>query len=145
MALKIGRMERPEAAFAAAVIFMAGRKPFSDLPFGRMVETLSAAVRRGHYVVASEAGRVVGFTFWAVTSADVARRWTEEGYEPTYEEGTTGDTVVLTMGGGEHPSVALQGVRHIASLYPGFPYRMVRFGRGGPTKVGRFPMRERMD
>lgn len=142
MALTIGRMERSDAAFAAAVIFMAARKPFSDLPFGRMVETLSAAVRRGHYVVASDNGRVVGFTFWAVTSADVARRWTEEGYEPTYEEGSGGDTVVLTMGGGEYPTVALQGVRHIAALYPGHPYRMVRFGRGGPTKVGRFPVRK---
>lgn len=133
-------MERQADAFAAAIVFMAGRKPFSDLPFGRMADSISGAVRRGHYVMASENGRVVGFTFWALTSAEVARRWTEEGYEPTYEEGLGGDTVVLTMGGGEHPTVALHGVRHIARLYPGHAYRMVRFGREG-TKVGRFPDR----
>lgn len=140
MALKIGRMARQADAFAAAVTFMAARKPFSDLPFGPMVSSLSGAVRRGHYVVASEDGRVVGFTFWAMTSAEVARRWTEEAYEPTFDEGNDGDTVVLTMGGGDHPTVALHGVRHIAKLYPGHPYRMVRFGRQG-TKVGRFPGR----
>lgn len=140
MTLTIGRMARQADAFAAAIVFMAGRKPFSELPFGPMVSSISGAVRRGHYVVASENGRVVGFTFWAMTSADVARRWTEEAYEPTYEEGVGGDTVVLTMGGGEHPTVALHGVRHIAKLYPGYPYRMVRFGRQG-TKVGRFPGR----
>lgn len=136
--LTIGKLERSEAALAAAVTFMAARQPFRDLPFGAMVSSLSGAVRRGHYVMAVDAGRVVGFTFWALTSADVARRWTEEAYEPTYEEALGGDTVVLTMGGGEHPTVALQGVRHIARLYPGRPYRMVRFGRSG-TRVGRFP------
>lgn len=138
MALTIGRMQRKTDAFAAAATFMAHRKPFSGLPFGPMVDSLSGAIRRDHYVVASEDGRVVGFTFWALASADVARRWTEEGYEPTYEEGVDGDTVVLTMGGGEHPTVTLQGVRYISRLYPGYPYRMVRFGREG-TRIGRFP------
>lgn len=138
MTLTIGRMARQTDAFAAAVTFMAARKPFSELPFGPMVTSLSGAIQRGHYVVASENGRVVGFTFWAMTTAEVARRWTEEAYEPTWEEGNGGDTVVLTMGGGEHPTVALHGVRHIAKLYPGHPYRMVRFGRQG-TRVGRFP------
>lgn len=138
MTLSIGRMRRPEAAFAAAVMFMAARKPFSTLPFGAMTSSISGSIRRGHYALSSENGRVVGVVLWALTSADVARRWTEEAYEPTYEEGLDGDTVVLTMGAGEHPTVALQGVKHVARMYPGYPYRMVRWGRTG-TKVGRFP------
>ncbi|NJC39950.1 hemolysin-activating ACP:hemolysin acyltransferase [Brevundimonas alba] len=80
MELVIGRMQRMTDAFAAAITFMAHRRPFSGLPFGPMVDSISGAIRRGHYVVASENGRVVGFTFWAVTSADVARRWTDEDY-----------------------------------------------------------------
>lgn len=138
MTLKIGQMPRQESAFAAAVVFMAGREPFRTLPFGEMTEAIAGAVRRGHYAIASENGRVVGVTFWAVTTADIALRWTDEGYAPTYEETLGGDTVVLTMGAGRHPSVALQGVRHVARQYPGYPYRMVRHGRAG-TKVGRFP------
>ncbi|MES2861439.1 MAG: hypothetical protein V4701_08200 [Pseudomonadota bacterium] len=138
MALTIGKLPRPEAALAAAVTFMAGREPFSSLPFGSMVSSISGAVQRGHYMMAVDDGRVVGFTFWAVTSSDVARRWTEEGYTPTFAEATGGDTVVLTMGGGDHPLVAMKGIKHIAKLYPGWTYRMVRFGRVG-TKTGRFP------
>lgn len=138
MTLKIGKMPRPDAAFTAAVVFMAARVPFRALPFGEMAEAIAGAVRRGHYALASEDGRVVGVTFWAVTSAEIALKWTEDGYAPTYEETLGGDTVVLTMGAGRHPSVALQGVRHVARQYPGYPYRMVRHGREG-TKVGRFP------
>lgn len=138
MALKIGKMPRPDAAFAAAVVFMAARAPFRTLPFGEMVEAIAGAVSRGQYALASENGRVVGVTLWAVTSAEIALRWTEDGYSPTYEETLEGDTVVLTMGAGQHPSVALQGVRHVARQYPGYPYRMVRHGRDG-TRVGRFP------
>ena len=138
MSLKIGKMPRADAAFIAAVVFMAGRAPFRTLPFGKMAEAIAGAVQRGHYALASEDGRVVGVTLWALTSADVALRWTEDGYAPTYEETLDGDTVVLTMGAGQHPSVALKGVRHVARQYPGYPYRMVRHGREG-TKSGRFP------
>lgn len=138
MTLNIGRLQNPEAAFTAALRFLAGREPFASLPLTSVVDPVAGAIKRGHYVLVSEDGRVAGFTCWALTDSDLARRWAEGAATPTYEQCLTGDTVVLQMGGGTSPRVALQGVRHIAGLYPGMPYVMVRYGRKG-TKSGRFP------
>lgn len=138
MTLSIGRLQSPEAAFTAAIRFLAGREPFASLSLTSVVDPVAGAIKRGHYVIASEANRVVGLTCWALTDADLARRWADGTAIPTYDQCLSGDTVVLQMGGGTSPRVALQGVRHIAGLYPGMPYVMVRYGRKG-VKTGRFP------
>ncbi len=138
MALTFVRLARADSAFAAAITFLAARAPFRTLPLGPLAESVSGAVKRGHYVLAVDAGQVVGLTCWGVTDFETARRWTDGEEVPSYEQTLDGDTVVLMLGGGDSPRVALGGVRHIARRYPGRRYLMNRFGRPG-TQRGRFP------
>jgi hypothetical protein len=140
MSLSFVRMQRSESGFAAVLTFLAARAPFRAMPLGPVVETVSGAVKRGHYILAVEAQRVVGVTCWALADYPIAARWTEGGPPPAYEDTLAGDTVVLMLGGGDHPRVALLGIRHIAGLYPGRRYLMNRFGRHS-TNRGRFPVR----
>ncbi len=138
MTLVFRQLARSDSAFAAAIAYLAPRAPFDAMPFGPIADTVSGAIKRGHYILAIENGRVVGFTCWAVTDAKVAEQWMAGELRPTYQQTLGGDTVVLTLGGGEHPRVALLGIRHIAGLYPGMPYWMNRVGRDA-RKRGRFP------
>jgi hypothetical protein len=138
MTLRFVRMQRSDSAFAAALTFLAARAPFRTMPLGPIAETIAGAVKRGHYVLAVEDGRVVGFTAWALTDYASGLRWTAGEFVPPYGETLEGDTVVLMLGGGDHPKVALLGIRHIAGRYPGRRYLMNRFGRRG-TNRGRFP------
>lgn len=139
MTLSFVRARRTESGFAAAITFLAARDPFRAMPLGPIAESVSGAVKRGHYILAVETGRVVGLTCWALCDHAMAAAWTAGGPVPDYAQTLAGDTVVLMLGGGDHPRVALQGVRHIAGLYPGRRYFMNRFGRKG-TQAGRFPM-----
>lgn len=138
--LRFVRMARADAGFAAVLTYLAAREPFRSMPLGPIAESVSGAVKRGHYILAVEAERVVGVTCWALTDYDTGIRWTSGGTPPAYEQTLAGDTVVLMLGGGAHPRVALQGVRDIARRYPGMRYLMNRFGRPG-TQAGRFPGR----
>lgn len=140
MTLEFLRTPRAESGFAAAVTFLAARDPFRTMPLGPIVETVAGAVKRGHYILAVEDKRVLGLTLWALTDHATALAWTAGGPPPPYERTLAGDTVVLMLGGGDQPRVALRGVRHIAGLYPGRRYLMNRFGRKG-TQAGRFPER----
>lgn len=138
MTLEFVTTRRTEGGFTAALTYLSAREPFSKLPAGPLVASISGSIRRGHYILAIEDRRVVGVTCWAVTDYETARRWSDGDLVPDYAQTLDGDTVVLTLGGGNYPRVALRGVRHIAGLYPGRRYFMTRFGRAG-TKRGRFP------
>lgn len=138
MALRFVRAQRVDTGFTAAMTFLAARAPFRTMPLGGVADSVRGAVQRGHYILAVDEGRVVGVTCWGLTDAETARRWTAGEVVPDQELLMQGDTVVLMLGGGDSPAVALRGVRHIAGLYPGRAYRMVRHGRQG-VQVGRFP------
>lgn len=138
--LRFVQTRRADAGFSACITYLAARDPFRAMPLGHVSDTVAGAVRRGHYILALDGGRVVGVTLWALADAAVAERWFAGGAWPSFAETQDGDTVILMLGGGEHPRVALQGVRHIAGLYPGRPYLMTRFGRDR-TSRGRFPAR----
>lgn len=139
MALTFIRSNRPDSAFTAAITFLAAQKPFDRMPLGPIVATVSGAIQRGHYVLAVEDGRtVVGLTCWALTDYDTALAWSRGQVQPTFEQTCDGDTVMMMMGGGDGPGVALGGLRHIGDRYPGQRYVMNRFDRDRPS-LGRFP------
>lgn len=139
MALTFIRARRPDTAFTAAITFLAGQKPFDRLPMGPIIATVSGAIQRGHYVLAVEEGRtVVGLTCWALTDYETALAWSRGETQPTFDQAVGGDTVMMMMGGGDGPGVALGGLRHIGDRYPGQRYVMNRFDRERPS-LGRFP------
>jgi hypothetical protein len=138
MALSFGRARRPDTAFTAIMTFLASRDPFARFPLGPVIATVSAAIRRGHYVLAMDDGVVVGLTCWALTDYQTALRWSAGEVEPSFKETLAGDTVIMLLGGGESPAVALGGIRHIGRQHPGLRYVMNRFGRE-KAREGRFP------
>lgn len=139
MALTFIRARRPDTAFTAAITFLAGQKPFDRMPLGPIIGTVSGAIQRGHYVLAVENDTtVVGLTCWALTDYDTAIHWSRGEAQPTFDQALNGDTVMMMMGGGDGPGVALGGLRHIGDRYPGQRYVMNRFDRERPS-LGRFP------
>ncbi|RYF92072.1 MAG: hypothetical protein EON95_13635 [Caulobacteraceae bacterium] len=139
MALTFIRARRPDTAFTAIVTFLAARAPFDRMPLGPVIATVSGAIQRGHYALAVEDGReVVGLTCWALTDYDTALAWSRGEAQPSFDQTLNGDTVMMMMGGGDGPAIALGGLRHIGDRYPGQRYVMNRFDRKRPS-LGRFP------
>lgn len=129
----LARAKTPEIAFAAVMTFLAQQEPFASTSVDKLVSTVSGAIKRGHYLIATTDGRVAGVLCWALVSSDVARRWAMGLHMPSYEEAGAGDTVFLTVGAATHASTVTQGLRHLATLYPGRPYRLRRWTRTRPT------------
>lgn len=139
MALSFIQARRPDTAFTAAITFLAARGPFDRMPLAPIIATVSGAIQRGHYVLAIEDDKtVVGLTCWALTDHETALAWSRGETQPSFEQTLNGDTVMMMMGGGDGPGVALGGLRHIGDRYPGRRYVMNRFDRARPS-VGRFP------
>lgn len=138
MTLSFVRTKRPESACTAGLTFLAAREPFQSMPLGSVVNTVSAAIHRGHYVLAVDSGRVVGFVVWAVTDAVTAQRWFAGEATPSFEGRSDGDTVVLMLGVRTDRAAVMQGIRHVGARYPGRRYLIKRYGRKLP-RVGRFP------
>lgn len=136
--LYAGKLRSETAAFARIAMFMARYKPFRDQPAHRLVDTISGAVRRGHYVVGTIEGRLCGCACWGLSSEDVAQRWLAGTYAPRYEETLDGDVVVLIAGAASHPGATRHFYRYMAGLYPGRAYATLRLGRKRAI-FGRFP------
>jgi hemolysin-activating ACP:hemolysin acyltransferase len=73
------RLIRPKSgalALGLAVSHLMTKPAFAALAFGSWSRVLVGQINRGHYhFVADEAGRVVGFLGWAVTSEQGAESW----------------------------------------------------------------------
>ena len=129
--LSVGRVTRTETAFTAALTFLADRPPFASMRVGALVPTVAGAVRRGHYGLAMEEGRVRGVLLWALSDEAGARRWIERGDAPDFEGASHGDTVVVLLGAADDPRVPHAGFRELARRHPGLGYVMRRHSRGG--------------
>ncbi|MBR0657123.1 hypothetical protein [Plastoroseomonas arctica] len=139
MAIRMSRASRVDSGFAALMTYLAARAPFATLPLGEVAETVGGAIRRNHYVLAVEDGRVVGGVCWALCDHAVATEWLNGGRTPGFADVLDGDTVVLMLGGADHARATVCGIRHVATLYPGRRYILNRFGRTGRHPTGRFP------
>ena len=140
MPLTVGVMKREDTALAAVLTFMSRRPPFETMRLGEVFGTVAAAIRRGHYGVAAEDGRIRGVLLWALTDAATARRWAGGGVAPSFEEASAGDTLVVLLGAADDPRVPGRGFREMARRHPGLLYVMKRHGRPG-LKRGRLPGR----
>lgn len=138
MTLNVGVMTRPDTAFTAILSFMAARPPFQTMRLGGIVRTVSGAIKRGHYGVATEGGRVRGVLLWALSDAATAEGWVTGALSPSFEEASAGDTLVVLLGAADDPRVPGLGFREMARRHPGLPYVMKRHGRRG-YKRGRLP------
>lgn len=138
MAIRMSRASRADSGFAALMTFLAARAPFATMRLGEVADTVAGAVRRQHYTLAIEEGRVVGAVLWGVCDHAVALEWMRGVRTPEFADVVDGDTVVLMLGGADHARATATGIRHVASLYPGRRYILNRFGRTGRSS-GRFP------
>lgn len=138
MTLTLGLMKRADTAFTAILSFMAARAPFETMRLGDVVGTVSGAIKRGHYGVAAEDGRVRGVLLWALSDAQTAERWVTGAETPSFEQASGGDTLVVLLGGADDPRAPSLGFREMARRHPGLRYVMKRHGRPG-FKRGRLP------
>lgn len=138
MTLTFSTARRHEVAFAAAMTFLAAHEPFKRQPLGPIAGTVSGAIKRSHYVLGIDEGKIVAFVAWALTDLESAQKWLVGDFTPTFEETQDGDTVVLMMGGGVTSKAVMLGIRYVGSLYPGRHYVIKRFGRN-KINSGRFP------
>lgn len=136
MTVRIFSIDDPATAFAVAAKYLARREPFRSTAAGLVGRTLLDAVRRGHVRFAAEGGEIVGVGCWALLDAEAARLWREEGIKPSGDY-RSGDTVALLIGAADRPRASFTALRHMAGLYPGWPYVMSRLG-SNRTVTGRF-------
>lgn len=96
-----------------AAHFVAKREPFSRFPAGDLIRTLSAQIRKGHYLFALDPAvkpvRVVRYLGWALYDHAVAERFAATGVPPSDGLPTGGDVVWILTAVAEK-----MGVRHKA-------------------------------
>lgn len=89
------RLDDDRVAFCAASEILALNEPYSSMSFGVISVTLAGQIRRGHYFLAIQDGKPIGYTGWAYVDEDKARAWIDGGDAPTYEECLNGNAAVL--------------------------------------------------
>ena len=140
-ALAILRPRDEIAALGMALHFLGQREPFASFPAKVLVTTVDGEIRRGHYLMAFDGQRLVGFLGWVMLNHAVAERFARTLVPPAPEEMRGADVVwVLTVCASsravlaalvraarrQHPKCRVMGVRHRANGKPS----VLRSGNG---------------
>ena len=96
MAITIAQMNRPEAALAAAVHFLARRQPFDRFGFGAMALSLDTQIRQKTYLFALDGAKVRGYLGWIMLDTARAEAFAREGRVPRFDE-TGGEDVAWLL------------------------------------------------
>lgn len=92
---RVFRLQDGSTALGLAAAFLAPMPAFARLGFGGWTSILIGAINRGHYLFVGDEARVRAFACWAHASAEDAERWTRRQSDPTREDGTTGDCLII--------------------------------------------------
>lgn len=108
--------------------------PFSDMTARELTGTVIGQIRRGHYVLAVQDERVIGYVGWALASEEIAKGWAEGRHRPTYEESMDGDCVILMMWYAQSAAATRRLARFLRRLYPGYRFYGRRMKDGRPSR-----------
>lgn len=78
-----------------AMDMMYRAKPFSRWETKQLVGTVRGAIRRDHYLFLKEGDQYCGFACWGECTDEVGDAWSKGEAQPTYEQCSEGDCIVL--------------------------------------------------
>ncbi|PSJ17739.1 toxin-activating lysine-acyltransferase [Nitrosomonas supralitoralis] len=136
----------PAQALGFAVSYLMTKPAFARLPFGHWSRILVGQINRGHYLIASDNGRIVGFLGWALTTQKKGEMWLAEQGELSFEDSQAGEILLINAWASESNDIThiiLERLREI-----GRAQIMVYFKRhypNGRTRPGRLSVNAFVD
>ncbi len=120
----------PAQALGFAVGHLMTKPAFARLPFGHWSRTLVGQINRGHYLIASQHDRIVGFLGWALTSNEKAEQWLAGQHELFFAESQQGEIILINAWAAETNAVTRILLNHLRQI--GQNQKMVFFKRFYP-------------
>jgi hypothetical protein len=131
MALVVTQMNRPDAALAAAVHFLARRAPFDAFAFGVMTLSLDAQIKRKSYLFAIDGNVVAGYVGWVMLDTARAEAFARENRTPRFDEAGGDDVLWLLVAAATSRGALMSMVEALRRRYPGKRVMGVRNKPGG--------------
>ncbi|MBX9637907.1 toxin-activating lysine-acyltransferase [Nitrosomonas sp.] len=85
----------PAQALGFAVSYLMTKPAFACLQFGHWSRILVGQINRGHYLIASDSGRIVGFIGWALTTQEKGDMWLAGQGELSFEDSKAGEIMLI--------------------------------------------------
>ena len=126
-------------ALGLIVSYLMTKPAFAGLPFGHWSRILVGQINRGHYLIASDKQRVVGFLGWALTSQEKGDMWLAGAGELASEDCKAGEILLINAWAAETHDVTLIILKRLREI--GSMQKMVYFkrfypdGRTRPTRL----------
>lgn len=93
--LRTHRPDNPFIALGVAVNHLMTKPAFARQPFGTWARILVGQINRGHYVLAMDGAKVVGFLGWAFAPKEKADAWLAGEAALSFEDSRDGDVMLI--------------------------------------------------
>jgi hemolysin-activating ACP:hemolysin acyltransferase len=117
----------PAQALGFAVSYLMTKPAFACLPFGHWSRVLVGQINRGHYLIASDDERIVGFTGWALTTQEKGDMWLAERGELAFEDSKAGEILLINAWAAESNDVTQLILKRLREI--GQTQKMIYFKR----------------
>lgn len=136
----------PAQALGFAVSYLMTKPAFARLPFGHWSRILVGQINRGHYLIASDNGHIVGFLGWALTTQEKGEMWLAEQGELSFEDSKAGEILLINAWASESNDVTHTLLERLREI--GCAQKMIYFKRhypDGRTRPGRLSVNAFVD
>lgn len=136
----------PAQALGFAVSYLMTKPAFAALPFGHWSRVLVGQINRGHYLIASDDGRIVGFLGWALTTEEKGNQWLAGQGELAFEDSKAGEILLINAWAAETNAVTQVILERLRQI--GRTQKMVYFKRfypDGRVRPGRLSVNAFID
>lgn len=117
-------------ALGLVVSYLMTKPAFAGLPFGYWSRILVGQINRGHYLIASDKHRIVGFLGWALTTKEKGDMWLAGSAELASEDCRAGEILLINAWAAETHDVTLMILKRLREI--GCMQEMVYFKRFYP-------------
>lgn len=139
----VRQVEGRHLALGLALPYLAARQPFAAFQAGELTRTVAAQVLRGHYLMAFEGARLVGYLGWACYSADDAAAYARSLVPPPEDRASGQGVVWLLTAAATVPAALDAMLRDGRRRYPGWRVMGVRHRGNGKVVMFDQPIRQR--
>ncbi|MEO3472972.1 hypothetical protein AAFN86_13970 [Roseomonas sp. CAU 1739] len=130
-------------AMGLALPYLAARQPFAAFQAGELTRTVAGQILRGHYLMAFEGARLVGYLGWACYSPADAAAYAASLEAPPDSRANGQGVVWLLMAAATMPEALDTMLRDGRRRYAGWRAMGVRHRRNGRVVVFDQPIRLR--
>lgn len=141
--VSVRRVEGRHLAMGLALPYLAARQPFAAFQAGDLTRTVAGQILRGHYLMAFEANRLVGYLGWACYGPEDAAAYARTLEAPPDDRADGHGVVWLLTAAAGSPAALEAMLRDGRRRYAGWRVMGVRHRRNGRILVFDQAIRER--